>query len=30
MTCAICASARGPFHKEPLGRNDAMVEEGRS
>jgi hypothetical protein len=25
MTCAICASAKGPFTREPLGRNDAMV-----
>ncbi len=25
MTCAICASDRGPFTREPLGRDDAMV-----
>jgi hypothetical protein len=23
--CAICCSTRGPFRREPLGRNDALV-----
>ena len=25
MTCAVCTSTRGPFTREPLGRNDALV-----
>lgn len=25
MLCAICASDRGPFTTEPLGKNDALV-----
>lgn len=25
MTCAICVGEQGPFHMEPIGKNDAMV-----